>query len=192
MMTICHHLLNLCKLIIILTAQECHFMDGIYLMYCVNLCSSSIGKCSADIHFYVLREAHLLHRAGLYSTHDVNAHLSGKPRSATARPLSAIQQFQIDAPPITLTSPSQQQAKDNPLFFNQPMNSYECLMEAIHCLHTPSSVIDGAKDINDVNSPYIGPETYHRFLVCFSSLFKEKHLYATKLKKNLRYVKYYI
>ena len=149
--------------------------------------SSAIGKCSADIHFYVLREAHLLHRAGLYSTHDVTAHLSGKPRSANARPLSAIQQ-----PPITLTSPSQQQVKDNPLSFNQPMNSYECLMEAIHCLRTPSSVIDGARDINDINSPYIGPETYHRFLVCFSSLFKEKNFYATNLKENLRYVYTYI
>ena len=158
----------------------------------MNVCfSSAIGKCSADIHFYVLREAHLLHRAGLYSIHDVTAHLSGKPRSAAARPLSARQPFQIDAPPITLTSPSQQQVKDNPLSFNQPMNSYECLMEAIHCLRTPSSVIDGARDINDINSPYIGPETYHRFLVCFCSLFKEKNFYATNLKENLRYVTVY-
>ena len=156
------------------------------------LFSSAIGKCSADIHFYVLREAHLLHRAGLYSTHDVNVNVAAKPKSATARPLSAIQQFQIDPPPITLTSPSQQQAKDNLVSVNQPMNSYECLMEAISFLHTPSSTVDGALDINDINSPYICPETYHRFLVCFSSLFKEKYSHATKLKENLRYYSMYI
>ena len=154
--------------------------------------SSAIGKCSADIHFYVLREAHLLHRAGLYSTHDINVTLRAKPKSATARPLSAIQQFQVDPPPITLTSPSQQQAKDNPVSVNQPMNSYECLIEAINLLHTPSSPVDGALDINDINSPYVCPETYHRFLICFSSLFKEKYYHATKLKDNLRYVNTYI
>ena len=152
------------------------------------LFSSAIGNCSADIHFYVLREAHLLHRAGLYSMHDINLSLNAKPKSATARPLSAIQQFQIDAPPITLTSPSQQQVKDNPVSVNQPMNSYECLMEAIKSLHTPSSTVDGVLDVNDINSPYVCPETYHRFLLCFSSLFKEKYYYATQLKENLRYV----
>ena len=150
--------------------------------------SSAIGKCSADIHFYVLREAHLLHRAGLYSTHDINVGLNTKPKSATGRPLSAIQQFQIDAPPITLTSPSQQQVKDNPLSVNQPMNSYECLMEAMNSLNTRPSIVDGALDINDINSPYVCPETYHRFLICFSSLFKEKYYHATKLKENLRYI----
>lgn len=134
----------------------------------------------------------MLHRAGLYSTHDVNIHLSGKPKSATARPLSAIQPLQIDPPPITLTSPSLQQAKDNPLSINQPMSSYECVMEAIYSQHSLPSRVDGAKDINDINSPYICPETYHRFLVCFSSLFKEKHFYATKLKENLTYVNKYI
>ena len=149
--------------------------------------SSSVGKCSADIHFYVLREAHLLHRAGLYSTHDINIHLSGKPKSATARPLSAIQQFQVEPPPITLTSPSQHQVKENPVSVNQPMNSYECLMEATNFLHGPSSTVDGASDINDINSPYVCPETYHRFLICFSSLFKEKFSRAAKLKENLRY-----
>ena len=142
--------------------------------------------CSADIHFYVLREAHLLHRVGLYSTHRMNA--SGKPKSATVRPLSAIQHIPVEAPPITLTSPSQQQARDNPLSINQPINSYECLMEAINFLHAPSSALDGALDINDINSPYICPGTYHRFLVCFSSLFKEKYSQATKLKENLRYI----
>ena len=132
----------------------------------------------------------MLHRAGLYSTHDVNLHLSvAKPKSATARPLSAIQQFQIDPPPITLTSPSQQQVKDNPLSVNQPINSYECLMEAINSLHAS---VDGAYDINDIHSPYVCPETYHRFLLCFSSLFKEKYSHATKLKENLRYVFYLV
>lgn len=169
----------------ILTVYSAYYVIDIF-----NVCtfSSAIGKCSADIHFYVLREAHLLHRAGLYSTHDVNLHLSGKPKSATARPLSAIQQFQVDPPPIMLTCPSQQQVKDNPLSVNQPINSYECLLEAINSLLTPSSTVDGANDINDINSPYVCPETYYRFLICFSSLFKEKYSHATELKENLRYV----
>lgn len=163
------------------------FGEVIFTQFCVCIFSSAICKCSADIHYYILREAHLLHRAGLYSTHDINVHLSSKPKSGTARPVSAKQPFD-PPPPITLTSPSQQIAKDNPLPVNQPVNSYECLKEAISFLRSASSTVDSENIINDINSPYICPETYHRFLLCFSSLFKEKNLHATKLKENLTYV----
>ena len=128
----------------------------------------------------------MLHRAGLYSTHDVNVHLCGKPKSATARPLSALQQqLQAEPPPITLTSPSQQQIKDGPLPVNLPLSSHDCLMETIYFLYGPSAAVTA--NISDIGSPYVCPETFHRFLICFSSLFKEKFTNAMKLKDNLRY-----
>ena len=176
----CHYPLILCK-----------YTNSKYIgctnSYCLYAHSCTIGKCSANIHSYVLREAHLLHRAGLYSTHDINSHLSGKPKSAaTARPLSALQQqLQTEPPPITLTSPSQQQIKDGPLSVNLPISSHECLMETINFLYGPSAAVTSS--ISDIGSPYVCPETFRRFLICFSSLFKEKFTSAQKLKDNLRY-----